>query len=60
MRDDDGDVAQVEGRRGDAEDGDYRLLACYPNQVETATEADDEPDCVYGCICRVVDAAPET
>lgn len=59
MRNDDGDVAEIESRRGDVEDGDDRQGAADSNEVEAATEGDDEPDCVHRRLRVGVDLAPE-
>jgi len=60
MCDDDGNVADVERRGGDVEDGNNRQRAPDPDQVETAAEGYHEPYSVHGRSSDAVDLAPET
>jgi len=59
MRNDDNNVANVQGWRGNVEDGGDGQRASNTDQIEAAAEGDDEPDRVDRRMCVAIDLAPE-
>jgi hypothetical protein len=59
MSNDDGDVAKVECGRRDVEDGYYGLGGANTDKIETATESNNEPNGVDGCLGVIIDFTPE-
>lgn len=59
MRNDDSNVANVQGWRGNVEDGGDGQRASNADQIEAAAEGDDEPDRVDRRVCVAIDLAPE-
>jgi hypothetical protein len=56
---DDSDVADIQCRCCDIENGNDGQGAADADQVETTAEEDNEPDSVDGRVCELVDLAPE-
>ena len=55
----DGDVAYIQGWRGDVENSRNGQRAADTDQIEAAAEGYDEPDSIDRCVREAIDLAPE-
>jgi hypothetical protein len=54
MSNDNSDIADIQRRRCDCEDGDNCKSAPDTDQIQAAAERNNEPDGIYGRVCNVV------